>query len=219
MRILSPGIITKEEDVFITSIKSTFNSNNIEKVFKDQYNLSSISRADFKEGDIVVYNEQIAFKLGFEVKVSFAILMDRSGNFLGIKDCGNDATSNGEPYDTLTNLMESDFVENCEREIVAAIAAHLEKDILQELFEKEVGFNVSGNCEFKQGSIVAYNNSVVYKLEYDTQLLFHLLIDRAGNYLGPGQKEESVERQEKASAATDDSWPEPTSFGSETSGF
>ena len=52
MRILSPGIITKEEDVFITSIKSTFNSTKIEKVIKDQYNLSSISRADCKEGDM-----------------------------------------------------------------------------------------------------------------------------------------------------------------------
>jgi len=219
MRILSPEIITKEEDVFITSLKSTFNSKNIEKVFKDQCDLSSISRADCKEGDIVVYNKQIAFKLGFEVKVSFAILMDRSGHFLGITDCDNGAASDGEPSDCRLNLMESDYLESCEKEIIATIAASLEKNALHELFEKELGFNVNGSHEFKQGCIVAYNNSVVYKLEYDTQLLFNLLIDRAGNYLGPGQKEESVETQEEEPTAIDDYMPESTSFGSEMSNF
>ena len=219
MRILSPGIITKEEDVFITSIKSTFNSNNIEKIFKDQYNLSWISGADCKEGDIVVVNEQIAFKLGFEVKVAFAILIDRSGHFVGISDCDNGAFSDAEPSDPQMNLMESDFIKRCEKEITAAIAASLEKGTLQELFEKEFKLNMSGNPEFKQGSIVAYENTVVYKLEYDTQLLFNLLIDRAGNYLGPGKQEASAERLEQEATATDDYSPESTSVASGTSHF
>jgi hypothetical protein len=41
-------------------------------------------------------------------------------------------------------------------------------------------------------------------LEYKAQLRFNLLIDRAGNYLGPGQKEEAAERREEETTATDD---------------
>ena len=219
MRILSPGIITKEEDVFITSLKSTFNSNNIEKIFKDQYNLSWISGADCKEGDIVVYNEQIAFKLGFEVKVAFAILIDRSGHFVGISDCDNSGLSEAEPSDPQVNLMQSDFIKRCENEITAAIAASLEKETLQELFEKEFKLNMNGNPEFNKGSIVAHENNVVYKLEYDTQLLFNLLIDRAGNYLGPGKQEASEDKLEEEATATDDYSPVSTSVGSGTSHF
>jgi len=204
MRILNPGIITKEEDVFITSIKSTFNSDNIGKVFKDQYNLTSITSTDCKDGDIVVYNEQIALQLGFEVQVAFALLIDRGGNYLGITDSDNGATGNVESGSGQVNLMESDFIKGCEREIISVIAASLENDTLHELFEKEFRLSINGNPKFKQGSIVAYENSVAYKLEYDAQLLFNLLIDRAGNYLGPGQKEESAENQEEETTATDD---------------
>jgi len=204
MRILNPGIITKEEDVFITSIKSTFNSDNIGKVFKDQYNLTSITSTDCKEGDIIVYNEQIALQLGFEVQVAFGLLIDRSGNYLGITDSDNTANNQAEPGDCQVNLMESDFIKGCEREIISAIAASLGNDTLQELFEKEFKLSINSNPEFIQGSIVAYENGVAYKLEYEAQLLFNLLIDRAGNYLGPGQKKEAAEKHEEETTATDD---------------
>ena len=194
MRILNPGIITKEEDVFITSIKSTFNSDNIGKVFKDQYNLTSITSTDCKEGDIIVYNEQIALQLGFEVQVAFGLLIDANTG----------AKNQVESGEYQVNLMESDFIKGCEREIISAIATSLGNDTLQELFEKEFRLSINGNPKFIEGSIVAYENGVAYKLEYEAQLRFNLLIDRAGNYLGPGQKEEAAERHEEETTATDD---------------
>jgi hypothetical protein len=204
MKILSPEIITKEEDVFITSLKSTLNSNHIGKVFKDQYNLGSVAGMNCNCGDIVVYNDQIAFKLGFEVKVAFAVLIDRSGHFLGITDAANPAAADVEPTACRMNLVEPEFIRKCEQDIIATMAASLEKEALLDLFAKDLQLNMNGNLEFQKGSMVTHENSVAYRLEYETQLLFNLLIDRSGNYLGPGQPPEFPEEPEVEATVPDD---------------
>jgi hypothetical protein len=219
MKILSPEIITREEDVFITSLKSTLNSSHIGKVFKDQYNLSSIASTNYNSGDIIVYNDQIAFNLGFEVKVAFAVLIDRNGHFLGITDTDKAVAAEVEGAAYRMNLVEPEFIKKCEKEIIAAMAASLEKHALQDLFEKDFRLNIHGNLEFQKGSMVAHENSVAYRLEYETQLLFNLLIDRSGNYLGPGQPQEFVNEPEVQASAPDDYSSGYTSAGSGSNYF
>jgi hypothetical protein len=39
---------------------------------------------EYRNGDIVVYNNQIAYKLEFDIKVNLSILLDREGNYISL---------------------------------------------------------------------------------------------------------------------------------------
>jgi hypothetical protein len=183
MRILDSEIIAKEENVMIVGINSALDSGNIGKIFRDQYNLELNDTRALKDGDIVVFNKQIAFKLGFDAWVSFSLILDRVGNFVGLTtQSGVPDVEENEPAGQI-NLMDADFIKRREREIIDAIAGPLDKKKVNDLFEKEFNLTISGSIKFKNGKIVAYDNFAVYKLNFDAQVRFYLLMDRAGNYL------------------------------------
>ena len=183
MRILDSEIIAKEENVMIVGINSALDSGNIEKIFRDQYNLELNDTKALKDGDIVVFNKQIAFKLGFDAWVSFSLILDRAGNFVGLTtQNGVPDLEEGEPAGQI-NLMDADFITRRETEIIEAIAEPLDKKKVNDLFEKEFSLKISGSIKFKNGKIVVYDNFAVYKLNFDARFRFYLLMDRAGNYL------------------------------------
>ena len=193
MRILSSELIAKEENVLIAGINSALDSDHIEKVFKDHYKLELNDTKAIKDGDIVVFNNQIGFKLGFNAWISFSLMLDRVGNFVRL------ATQNGIPdiekEETVSqiNLMDADFIKRREREIIEAIAEPLDKNQISELFEQEFGLRISGSIRFKDGQMVAFDKFAVYQLNFDAQLKFYLLMDRAGNYLAITGDEDSFE--------------------------
>jgi hypothetical protein len=193
MRILSSELIAKEENVLIAGINSALDSDHIEKVFKDHYKLELNDTKAIKDGDIVVFNNQIGFKLGFNAWISFSLMLDRVGNFVRL------ATQNGIPdtekEETVSqiNLMDADFIKRREREIIEAIAEPLDKNQISELFEQEFGLRISGSIRFKNGQMVAFDKFAVYQLNFDAQLKFYLLMDRAGNYLAITGDEDSFE--------------------------
>jgi hypothetical protein len=197
MRILDSEIIVREENVLIVGINSALDSGNIGKIFRDQYNLELNDTKALKDGDIVVFNKQIAFKLGFDAWVSFSLILDRVGNFVGL------TTQNGVPDEEedkpagQINLMDADFIIRREREIIEAIAEPLDKKKVNDLFEKEFSLKISGSMKFKNGKMIAYDQFAVYKLNFDAQLRFYLLMDRAGNYLGITGGDNSSEDADK----------------------
>jgi hypothetical protein len=197
MKILNSEIISKEENVLIVGINAALDSSNIVKVFKDQYNLDLIDTTALKDGDIVVYKNQIAFKLGFDAWVSFSLMLDRVGNFVGLTTLNGVSEEQKEDTAAQVSLMEADFIKRREREIIEAIAEPLDKKQLNELFEKEFNLKISGSLNFKNGKMVAYENFAVYKLNYDAQLRFYLLMDRAGNYLALADNEEFLDESDK----------------------
>ena len=154
MRILNSEIIAKEENVLIVGINAALDSSNIEKVFKDQYNLDLIDTTPLKDGDIVVYKNQIAFKLGFDAWVSFSLMLDRVGNFVGLTTQNSVSEEAEEDTGDQINLMEADFIKRREREIIEAIAEPLDKNQLNVLFEKEFNLKINGNLNFKNGRMV-----------------------------------------------------------------
>lgn len=65
----------------INAITGNIDRGNIEEIFKDKFNLGLRDHLEYKQGDIVIYDNQIAYKLDFEVKVAVSVLCDRSGNY------------------------------------------------------------------------------------------------------------------------------------------
>jgi len=64
----------------INQLKSKINQTDIETVCREQYGINSIEACECIDGDIVIDNNQVAFKLDFEVRFPMSILLNNGGN-------------------------------------------------------------------------------------------------------------------------------------------
>ena len=84
MKIADSESIKNGERDLINAITCDIDRGNIEEIFKDKFNLGIRDHLEYKQGDIVVHDNQIAYKLDFEAKVAVSVLCDRSGNYLSL---------------------------------------------------------------------------------------------------------------------------------------
>lgn len=102
MKITDPKIIKNSETDLIDAIREKLDWEIVKDLNKEKLNLTTLECTD---GDIVVHENQVAYKLNFEVKASFSVLFDREGNILGTPP--NDRET--EPYHPPVNeITESD---------------------------------------------------------------------------------------------------------------
>lgn len=84
MKITNPEVIKNGESDLIDAITADMDWVAIEEVFGEKHKLNIDDNVEYKKGDIVVYNNQIAYKLEFDVKVNLSILLDRNGNYISV---------------------------------------------------------------------------------------------------------------------------------------
>ncbi len=82
MQVTESEIIKDGEKDLIDSIKDGLDLDAIEELLREQI---KIKQVECKTGDIVVHNDEVAFKLDFEIKVKLPVIVDRDGNFLPMK--------------------------------------------------------------------------------------------------------------------------------------
>jgi hypothetical protein len=183
MQLVEPKIISKEEKILFHSMNAVLEPGTVKKIFWDKYKLDLLQKTDFNEGDIVIFDNQVAFRLAFDAHVSFSILVDRYGKYIGFANQNDAIGVANDDCGIKTRLMDADLLRRREKEIVNAIASPINKKQLSEIFEKENGLSIGEGAHFKDGQIISYNNKVVYKLDFDTELKISLLIDRHGGFL------------------------------------
>ena len=183
MQLVEPKVISKEEKILFHSMNAVLEPETVKNIFREKYKLELSQKTDFNEGDIVIYNNQVAFRLAFDAHVSFSILIDRSGKYMGFANHNDDISVPNNDSGIQTKLMDADLIRRREKEIVNAIASLINKKQLSEIFEKENGLSIGDGASFKDGQIISYNNKVFYKLDFDTNLKISLLIDRNGGFL------------------------------------
>ena len=86
----------------INQLKSKINQDHIEAVCREQYGIESIKGYECTDGDIIVDNDQVAFKLDFEVRFAVSLLID---------NVGNNATTLSEEDDNILSEFDNDFEE------------------------------------------------------------------------------------------------------------
>ena len=79
MKITDPDIIKSGEKELIHAIKDQLDWRLIEDLNRDKLSFGDVECTD---GDIVVHENQVAYKMDFQVKISFSVLFDRQGNIL-----------------------------------------------------------------------------------------------------------------------------------------
>ncbi len=104
MKITNSEVIRTGEKELIDAITGDLDWQAIEQLFREKYHLGLQDEVEYKKGDMVVHNNQIAYKLDFEVKVTLSVLFDRRGECLEVTALDRHADMDAE-----TQSRESDL--------------------------------------------------------------------------------------------------------------
>ena len=84
MKVTNSEIIKNGEQELIDAITADLDWGAIEKIILKEHNLGIEEDIEYKSGDIIAVDNQIAYKLEFEVKVNLSVLLDRHGDYLSV---------------------------------------------------------------------------------------------------------------------------------------
>jgi hypothetical protein len=84
MKITDSEIIKTGEQELIDAITADLDWGAIEDIFLKEHNLGIEEDIEYKSGDIVAVDNQIAYKLEFAVKVNLSVLLNRDGEYLSV---------------------------------------------------------------------------------------------------------------------------------------
>ena len=84
MKITDSEIIKNGEQELIDAITADLDWGAIEDIFLKEHNLGIEEDIEYKSGDIIAVDNQIAYKLEFGVKVNLSVLLDRNGEYLAV---------------------------------------------------------------------------------------------------------------------------------------
>ena len=83
MKITDPEVIKNGEKDLIASVHEDLDREAVKKILKARLSAAALAA---KGGQIVVHDNEIAFRLDFEVNLSGSLLFDRDGNFIDVHD-------------------------------------------------------------------------------------------------------------------------------------
>lgn len=84
MKLTNPATIQESEKEFIDTINAELDWEAIEKMLLEKHSFTLQEEVDYKEGDLVVYKDKIAYKFDFEIKVPLSVIFNREGDCLEI---------------------------------------------------------------------------------------------------------------------------------------
>lgn len=90
IKISDPEIIRKREMDLIDAIVGGLDWSALVSVFKERHRLKTVTGIESRNGDIVVSNGTVAYRLDFDVKTTLSVLFDRSGHCLEVNGAGTD---------------------------------------------------------------------------------------------------------------------------------
>ena len=83
MKITDPDVIKNGEKDLIEAVKGDLDLNAVKEILKKRMAAGVLSS---KGGEIVVYNNEIAFRLDFDIQLSGSLMFDRQGNYIAESD-------------------------------------------------------------------------------------------------------------------------------------
>lgn len=90
MKLTKPETIQESEKDFIDTINAELDWEAIEKLLFEKHSFTLQEEIDYKEGDLIVYKDQIAYKFDFEIKVPLSVIFNREGDCLELSTIRED---------------------------------------------------------------------------------------------------------------------------------
>ncbi|WP_022669384.1 hypothetical protein [Desulfospira joergensenii] len=91
MKLTNPESIKESEKEFIDTINAELDWEAIEKMLIEQHHFTLQDEVDYKNGDLIVHNDQIAYRFDFEIKVPLSLIFNRQGECLEMSTLGGDS--------------------------------------------------------------------------------------------------------------------------------
>ena len=104
MKLTNPESIKESEKEFIDTINAELDWDAIEKMLLEKHGFVVQEDVDYKDGNLIVHNNQIAYKFEFEIKVPLSVIFNRDG------ECVEISTRRDDPEDGTEDLEEPDEV-------------------------------------------------------------------------------------------------------------
>ncbi|MBN1103066.1 MAG: hypothetical protein JXL84_06610 [Deltaproteobacteria bacterium] len=95
MKITSTDVIRNGEKELMDAIIADLDWGSIETIFREKHHLPIEEDVEYKGGDIVIHNNEIAYRMEFEARVTLSVLLDREGNYLSVTGTGPRETAGG----------------------------------------------------------------------------------------------------------------------------
>ncbi|MBU0993524.1 MAG: hypothetical protein KJ737_13595 [Proteobacteria bacterium] len=136
MKITDPDIIKRGEQDLMNAIREKLDWEIIEGLNREKLNPGNL---ECKNGDIVVHENKVAYKMDFEIKIGFSVLFDREGNII---PANGSSVPEKEPIrESAPEIMEpeeSAVIEFNEDDISDEAIADIEKELTDiDAFHKE----------------------------------------------------------------------------------
>ncbi|HKL00630.1 MAG TPA: hypothetical protein VJ943_10260 [Desulfotignum sp.] len=90
MKVTDPELIQESEKEFIDTINAELDWESIEKLLMQKHGFALQDEVDYKQGDLVVFDNQIAYRFDFEVKVPLSVVFNRQGECLDMSTSHRD---------------------------------------------------------------------------------------------------------------------------------
>ena len=97
MKVTDPELIQESEKEFIDTINAELDWEAIEKLLMEKHKFALQDEVDYKNGDLVVFDNQIAYRFDFEIKVPLSVVFNRQGECLDMSTSQKDDEDFLEP--------------------------------------------------------------------------------------------------------------------------
>jgi hypothetical protein len=111
VKLTNPETIQESEKEFIDAINAELDWDSIEKLLLEKHKFAIQDEVDYKEGNLIVHDNQIAYKFDFEIKVPLSVIFNRQGECVEISTTRDDVESQDDDF-----LEDNDIIE--ENEII-----------------------------------------------------------------------------------------------------
>lgn len=109
MKLTNPETIQESEKEFIDAINAELDWDSIEKLLLEKHKFAIQDEVDYKEGNLIVHNNQIAYKFDFEIKVPLSVIFNRQGECVEISTTRDDVENQDDD-----SFNENDIIEENE---------------------------------------------------------------------------------------------------------
>ncbi len=96
MKLTSQENIAQSEKAFIDTINAELDWEAIEKLLLEKHKFTLQEKIDYKNGNLIVYNDNIAYKFDFEIKVPLSVIFNREGECLELSTLRDDLEKEDE---------------------------------------------------------------------------------------------------------------------------
>lgn len=90
MKLINSESIQESEKEFIDMINAALDWKAIGKMLMEKHNFTLQEKIKCENGDLVVFNDTIAYKFDFEIKVPLSVMVNRQGECLEISTAGKE---------------------------------------------------------------------------------------------------------------------------------